>query len=63
MSVARRIRTGTLAINGYGFTIASPFGGIKQSGIGREHGDEGIRSMLEYKSVKVHESMTDSQWV
>ena len=36
--VARRVRTGTIGINGYLPDPAAPFGGIKASGIGRELG-------------------------
>ncbi|OAA27837.1 aldehyde dehydrogenase (NAD+) [Frankia sp. EI5c] len=51
-SVARRIRTGTLGINGglwYG--ADAPFGGYKQSGIGRQCGLEGLEIFTETKTV------------
>lgn len=51
-SVARRIRTGTLGINGgiwYG--ADAPFGGYKQSGIGRQCGLEGLDVFTETKTV------------
>ena len=51
-AVARRIRTGTLALNGglyYG--ADSPFGGYKGSGIGRQCGIEGLEIFTETKSV------------
>jgi aldehyde dehydrogenase (NAD+) len=50
--VARRIRTGTLALNGgvwYG--ADAPFGGYKQSGIGRQCGLEGLEIFTETKTV------------
>lgn len=51
-SVARRIRTGTLGINGGIFTGADvPFGGYKQSGIGRQCGLEGLEIFTQTKSV------------
>jgi aldehyde dehydrogenase (NAD+) len=51
-SVASRIRTGTLGINGglwYG--ADAPFGGYKQSGIGRQCGLEGLEVFTETKTV------------
>jgi acyl-CoA reductase-like NAD-dependent aldehyde dehydrogenase len=51
LNVARRIRTGTMSVNGglyYG--PDSPFGGYKQSGIGREMGEAGINEFLELKT-------------
>jgi aldehyde dehydrogenase (NAD+) len=51
-SVARRIRSGTVAVNGgvyYGADV--PFGGYKQSGIGREMGVAGFEEYLETKAV------------
>jgi aldehyde dehydrogenase (NAD+) len=50
-AVGRRIRTGTMSINGglwYGADV--PFGGYKQSGIGREMGVAGFEEYLEQKS-------------
>ena len=50
LAVARRIRTGTLAINGgMWFHVDTPFGGYKQSGIGRENGVAGFEAYLETK--------------
>jgi aldehyde dehydrogenase (NAD+) len=52
MAVAKRIRTGTVSVNGGGwFGPDSPFGGYKDSGIGREHGREGFEEYLEVKTV------------
>jgi aldehyde dehydrogenase (NAD+) len=52
VAVARRIRTGTLAINGGSFFAGDvPFGGYKQSGVGREMGLAGFEEYLEMKSV------------
>ena len=51
IAVARRIRTGTLSINGgMYFAPDSPFGGYKQSGIGREMGAAGLEEFLERKT-------------
>ncbi|HEX7856329.1 MAG TPA: aldehyde dehydrogenase family protein [Sphingobium sp.] len=49
-SVARRMRTGAIWING-GFDFHAPFGGYKRSGNGREWGDYGFREYLEVKSM------------
>ncbi len=52
LALARRIRTGTLSVNGGGwFGPDAPFGGYKQSGIGREMGIEGFAEYLETKSI------------
>jgi len=52
--IARRIRTGTFNINGANFFAPdSPFGGYKQSGIGREMGVEGFEEYLQIKTVAV----------
>ncbi|MER5756394.1 aldehyde dehydrogenase family protein [Streptomyces sp. NPDC002088] len=51
VNVARRIRSGTFSINGGNyFAPDSPFGGYKQSGIGREYGLEGLAEFLETKT-------------
>jgi aldehyde dehydrogenase (NAD+) len=51
-AVARRIRTGTVSVNGgMWFGPDSPFGGYRQSGIGREHGIEGFEEYLETKTL------------
>jgi len=50
--VANRIRTGTLAVNGgVWFAADAPFGGYKQSGIGREMGVAGFEEYLETKLI------------
>uniref|UniRef100_UPI0035CBB056 aldehyde dehydrogenase family protein n=1 Tax=uncultured Sphingomonas sp. TaxID=158754 RepID=UPI0035CBB056 len=52
MKVARRIRTGTLGVNGGTWSSPDmPFGGYKQSGVGREWGQEGFEEYLETKSI------------
>ena len=51
LALARRIRTGTFSINGGNyFSPDSPFGGFKQSGIGREMGRAGLEEFLEGKT-------------
>ncbi len=50
LAVARRIRTGTLSINGaQWFSVDTPFGGYRQSGVGRENGRLGFEEYLETK--------------
>jgi len=51
LAVARRIRTGMVSLNGAPQAFGTPFGGYKQSGIGREMGPEGLASYRELKSI------------
>jgi aldehyde dehydrogenase (NAD+) len=51
-AVAARIRTGQVDVNGGAFNPAAPFGGYKQSGIGREIGEYGIADVCEIKAVQ-----------
>ena len=51
IDIASKIRTGTYAVNMYAFDPCAPFGGYKNSGIGRENGPEGIEEYVEHKSV------------
>lgn len=52
LAVANRLRSGTVAINGaQWFDSNSPFGGYKQSGLGREWGTEGLEDFLELKTI------------
>jgi aldehyde dehydrogenase (NAD+) len=54
LAIARRIRTGTMNVNGANFFAPdSPFGGYKQSGIGREMGVAGLEEYLQIKTVAV----------
>lgn len=54
MTMARRIRTGTIGVNGGSWSSPDmPFGGYKQSGVGREWGKEGFEEYLETKSIGV----------
>lgn len=57
LEVARRVQSGTVNINSFGTATAAPFGGVKLSGIGREHGPEGFDSFLEYRSHGVSEAL------
>ncbi|CFQ62708.1 betaine aldehyde dehydrogenase [Yersinia frederiksenii] len=49
--VAEQMDTGGVSINAFSHTPFAPFGGVKQSGIGRENGTYGIKSYLEYKTI------------
>lgn len=51
LRVARRLRTGQVAINGGAFHPQAPFGGYKQSGHGREFGPYGLAEFLEIKAL------------
>jgi aldehyde dehydrogenase (NAD+) len=51
--VARQVQTGTIGVNGYPVAIGSPFGGVKESGIGREFGPEALNNYLNLKSIYV----------
>ena len=53
VKVARRIEAGQVDINGPKFNLKAPFGGYKQSGLGREYGRFGLEEFLEVKSVQV----------
>ena len=53
VALARRLRTGQVAINGGGFNPLAPFGGYKQSGIGRELGEHGFEEFFEIKSLQL----------
>ena len=53
LAVARRMRTGMVSLNGRPQAFGSPFGGFKESGIGREMGPEGFRAYLETMSIAV----------
>ena len=50
-AAAKRIRAGNVHINGAGADFKAPFGGYKQSGIGREWGEFGLEEFLETKAV------------
>ncbi len=49
--VARKIRAGQVRVNAGRFVGGAPFGGYKQSGLGREHGKYGLEEFLEVKAL------------
>jgi aldehyde dehydrogenase (NAD+) len=49
--IASQVKTGTIGVNRYLPDTGAPFGGVKDSGMGRELGPEGLGAYLEYKSV------------
>src|SRR6476660_9585322 len=51
MDIARRVRTGTYAVNQYNMDFMAPFGGCNGSGVGREFGPEGVDHYTELKSI------------
>jgi acyl-CoA reductase-like NAD-dependent aldehyde dehydrogenase len=51
LELTAQVRTGTYGINMYMLDISSPFGGFKQSGIGREFDVEGLDEYVELQSV------------
>jgi betaine-aldehyde dehydrogenase len=51
MEVARSVRTGTFGLNGYAPDPLAPFGGFKESGIGREWGQPGLDGYVELKAI------------
>ncbi|WP_332673302.1 aldehyde dehydrogenase family protein [Aromatoleum sp.] len=53
LAVARRIRTGQVDVNGAPWNPLAPFGGYRQSGLGRENGVYGLEEFLEYKAIQL----------
>jgi geranial dehydrogenase len=51
--VARKVRSGTVGVNGYMPSLGAPFGGVKASGLGREFGPEAIGAYQDTKSIYV----------
>lgn len=51
IDIARQVRTGTYSVNTFSIDMLGPFGGYKNSGIGREFGPEGFGEYLEHKMI------------
>jgi acyl-CoA reductase-like NAD-dependent aldehyde dehydrogenase len=63
MALAERLETGTVWINTYKtFSISTPFGGFKESGLGREKGLNGIKAYMQQKSVYLALSHQVNRW-
>ncbi|WP_336158022.1 aldehyde dehydrogenase family protein, partial [Amycolatopsis sp. VC5-11] len=50
---ARKVRTGQIDVNGGAFNPLAPFGGYKQSGLGREMGRAALDEFTELKSIQL----------
>jgi aldehyde dehydrogenase (NAD+) len=53
LKVARKLRAGQIEVNGGSFNPLAPFGGYKQSGLGREAGKFGLEEFLETKALQL----------
>ncbi|MYY81965.1 MULTISPECIES: aldehyde dehydrogenase [unclassified Streptomyces] len=51
IDIARRVRTGTYSVNTFSLDMLGPFGGFKNSGLGREFGPEGYGEYFEHKMI------------
>ncbi|MFH9958894.1 aldehyde dehydrogenase [Streptomyces roseolus] len=51
LDFGRRVRTGTFNVNTFSLDMLGPFGGYKNSGVGREFGPEGFGEYLEHKTI------------
>lgn len=60
LEVARKIRSGGVAINLAGVCLTEPFGGVKQSGWGKECGLEGILEFMDIKQILLSGSYVDA---
>ncbi len=60
LQVARRMKTGTVELNGSPAGFGAPMGGFKSSGIGREAGPEGFEAYVEIKSVGLPAGFADT---
>lgn len=52
-ALAKALRSGSVKVNGSGMEFALPFGGFRQSGLGRENGRHGVDAFTEMKSVMI----------
>jgi aldehyde dehydrogenase (NAD+) len=59
MSLAGRIQTGTVEINGHRSGYLAPMGGVGASGLGRVNGPEGIEEYTELKSIGINQEVAE----
>lgn len=58
LRVAGRLEAGTVGINAaFATNVQTPFGGVKQSGYGRESGHEGLKGYLQQKTIHINMNM------
>ncbi|WP_426817517.1 aldehyde dehydrogenase [Winslowiella sp. 2C04] len=63
LQLAEQLEVGTVWINTYKvFAISTPFGGYKQSGLGREKGLQGIKAWMQQKSIYLATTPTINRW-
>jgi aldehyde dehydrogenase (NAD+) len=60
LNVAKQVVTGSITINRHGANPSAPFGGVKMSGVGREHSIEGIDAFCETKTYVIPPEFYDS---
>jgi aldehyde dehydrogenase (NAD+) len=53
LQLGRQLRAGQCFVNGGAFNYQAPFGGYKQSGNGREWGEEGLSEFVEIKAIQL----------
>jgi acyl-CoA reductase-like NAD-dependent aldehyde dehydrogenase len=51
VAIAMQLRTGQVVVNGAPLDVGAPFGGYRQSGLGREYGRHGLEEYFQYKSI------------
>ncbi|MFK8259743.1 aldehyde dehydrogenase [Erwinia sp. AnSW2-5] len=63
LRLAEKLETGTVWINTYKvFSISTPFGGVKESGLGREKGLQGIKAWMQQKSIYLATTPAVNGW-
>ncbi|MEX1056658.1 MAG: aldehyde dehydrogenase family protein, partial [Natronospirillum sp.] len=63
LTLAKQLEAGTIWINTYKkFAISTPFGGYKDSGLGREKGRQGIQAYMQQKSIYLGLDSTPMGW-